>query len=300
MDDLVSKFMTWLAQEKGYSAHTLRAYQNDLSQFVTFCAGRAAGDVQSVNQKVVMAFLSAQAASERSRGTLQRRRSAIRSFFKYLVRLHVVDSNPCSALLPLKRHKPLPEHLDTSEIERLLDAPAEARLTPFARTRDLAMLALLYSTGMRVGEMMAMNTGDVNLAEGFAVALGKRRKMRQVFLGARASEKLKDYLEKRGELLERLRLESDALFLNRKGGRLTARSVERFFEKYGALAGVDYAKCHPHALRHTFATHILNRGADLRHVQELLGHASLSTTQIYTHLSIPRLTEVYRKAHPRA
>ena len=152
MDPLVSKFMTWLAQEKGYSAHTLRAYQNDLSQFVTFCRKAGRADARSVNQKLITAFLGAQIASERSRGTIARRRSAIRSFFRYLARLHIVDSDPCSALQPLKRKEHLPAFLDPNETERLLSAPLKARLTSFARTRDAAILCTLYSSGIRVGE----------------------------------------------------------------------------------------------------------------------------------------------------
>ena len=300
MDQLISKFMTWLAQEKGYSAHTLRAYQNDLSQFVTFCAGRKALDLRAVNSKLIAAFLSSQIASERSRGTIQRRRSAIRSFFRYLARLHVVESDPCSALQPLKRKARLPVFLDPSETERLLSAPVTARLSPFARARDLAILATLYSSGIRVGELVAMDVPHLNFAEGFATVLGKRRKMRQALLGPRAIAGLTHCLQERSKLLSRLKVETAAVFVNRRGGRLTARSVERLLKRYALLADLDVAKVHPHTLRHTFATHILNHGADLRHVQELLGHASLSTTQIYTHLSIPRLTEVYKKAHPRA
>ena len=300
MNDLVSRFMTWLAQEKGYSAHTLRAYGNDLSQFVTFCREKKAGDVCSIGQKVVTAFLSSQIASERSRGTLQRRRSAIRSFFKYLARLHIVDTDPCSALQPLKRKERLPVFLDPAETERLLTAPLKAGVTPFARARDTAILATLYSSGMRVGELVAMEVPNLNLADGFTTVLGKRKKMRQALLGPHAVEALAFYLQERSTLLHRWKAEGTAVFVNRRGGRLTARSVERLLKKYALLADLDITKVHPHTLRHTFATHILNRGADLRHVQELLGHSSLSTTQIYTHLSIPRLMEVYKNTHPRA
>jgi tyrosine recombinase XerC len=300
MDQLVSKFMTWLAQEKGYSVHTLRAYQNDLSQFVTFCKRKQVADIQSVNHKTVLTFLSEHVAQGKSRATAARLRAAVRSFFKYLMRLHVVESNPCAALQPLKQQRRLPKFLDPHETDRLLRAPSEVRSTLFGRARDTAMLATLYSGGLRVGELVSMSVADLNLAEGTAPVLGKRRKVRQVFLGRHAVEALTHYLEKRRELLEKLRLESEALFLNRRGGRLTARSVERFFERYAAVAGVEYAKSHPHVLRHTFATHLLDRGADMRHVQELLGHASLSTTQIYTHVSITKLMEAYKKTHPRA
>jgi integrase/recombinase XerC len=297
---LIGQFLTWLAQEKGYSAHTLKAYRNDLSQFAGFCKKEKVTEAQSVTQKVVTAFLGAQIATERSRGTITRRRSAIRSFFRYLVRLHVVDSDPCSALQPLKRKEHLPVFLDPDETERLLNAPLKAQLTSFARARDMAMLATFYSSGVRVGELVAMEMANLDLPGGFATVLGKRRKVRQALLGPRAVERLTEYLAERQKLLNRLRVESAAVFVNRRGGRLSVRSVERFIKKYVRIADLDPSKVRPHTLRHTFATHIINQGADLRHVQELLGHASLSTTQIYTHLSIPRLMEVYKNAHPRA
>lgn len=200
----------------------------------------------------------------------------------------------------MKSEKKLPAFLDMDEIERLLRAPQLARLTHFARARDTAILQTLYSTGMRVGELVAMDIHALDLAAGIATVMGKRKKMRQVFLGPRTVESLKYYLEERSKRLEELRVDTQCLFVNRNGGRLTARSVERLIQKYGELAHIDYSKAHPHALRHTFATHVLNQGADLRHVQELLGHASLSTTQIYTHVSMPNLMEAYKKAHPRA
>jgi integrase/recombinase XerC len=217
-----------------------------------------------------------------------------------LVRLHVVDSDPCSALQPLKRKEHLPVFLDPDETERLLNAPLKAQLTSFARARDMAMLATFYSSGVRVGELVAMEMANLDLPGGFATVLGKRRKVRQALLGPRAVERLTEYLAERQKLLNRLRVESAAVFVNRRGGRLSVRSVERFIKKYVRIADLDPSKVRPHTLRHTFATHIINQGADLRHVQELLGHASLSTTQIYTHLSIPRLMEVYKNAHPRA
>jgi len=301
MKKLIDRFMTWLEQEKGYSAHTLRAYHNDLSQFVTFCERQQVTEVRTIGHKVIAAFLSAQIGAKRSRGTVTRRRSAVRSFFKYLLRRHDVEADPCSALQPLKRERHLPVFLDPDETERLLNAPLKApRSTPFARVRDTAMLYTLYSSGIRVGELVAMDVPNLDLTDGVATVLGKRRKMRQALLGPRAVETLKLYLEERNRRLNFLRIESAALFVNRKGGRLTSRSVERFLKRYVLIADLDPKKVRPHTLRHTFATHILNQGADLRHVQELLGHASLSTTQIYTHLSIPRLTEVYKNAHPRA
>lgn len=300
MRELVLNFLTWLAQQKGYSAHTLKAYRNDLSQFVTFCEKQKATDAQAVSQKTITAFLGSQVASERSRGTVCRRRSAIRSFFKYLSRLHTIMDNPCSALQPLKRREKLPSFLNPDETERLLSAPAKTGRSAFARTRDLAILAVLYSSGIRVGELVAMDQPDVNFEEGFVTVLGKRRKERRGLLGPRATEALRSYLKERQKRLDHLRKESAAVFLNRQGERLTVRSIERMVKKCGLAADLDTTRVKPHTLRHTFATHIINRGADLRHVQELLGHASLSTTQIYTHISIPRLAEVYKNTHPRA
>jgi integrase/recombinase XerC len=301
MKVLVDKFMTWLGQEKGYSAHTLRAYQSDLGQFVAFCQKAGVAEAGGVGHKMIAAFLSSQIGAQKSRGTVTRRRSAVRSFFRYLQRRHLVGADPCSALQPLKRERRLPAFLDPDETERLLDAPLKApRSTPFARARDRAILYTLYSSGIRVGELVAMDVSSLDLANGIATVLGKRRKMRQALLGPRAVEAMQRYLEERRGLLGLRGGDGAALFVNRKGGRLSARSVERFLKKYVRIADLDPRKVRPHTLRHTFATHIINQGADLRHVQELLGHASLSTTQIYTHLSIPRLTAVYKNAHPRA
>jgi integrase/recombinase XerC len=223
------------------------------------------------------------------KSSIARKVSTLRSFYKYLVRERLVPSNPAKAVSTPKVEKPLPTTLTVDEAFRLMEAPVEKR-----RLRDRAILELLYSSGIRVGELVGVNVNQLDEDLGIVKVMGKGRKERIVPVGLKAIEALKAYLQERGDVGE-----EEPLFVNSRGGRLTARSVGRLVKKYTKRSGI-FRKVSPHSLRHTFATHLLDAGADIREIQEMLGHASLSTTQRYTHLSLGKLMEVYDKAHPRS
>ncbi|MCK5806259.1 MAG: tyrosine-type recombinase/integrase, partial [Lentisphaeria bacterium] len=247
-----------------------------------------------------------------SRSTLNRKTSSMRSFFRHLVREELVDGNPFSAMRTAKAVRKLPEVLSVEEVGRLLEAPEEywrqnsgdgppgmEEFADFACARDTAILEIIYSGGLRVSEAVGLDLEDVDQLSATAVVRGKGRKERIVLLGRPALEALGRCLKERARLGLGGKRDRGPLFRNREGGRLTARSVQRSLKKYLRQAGLSQ-ECTPHKLRHSFATHLLDAGADLRTVQEMLGHASLSTTQIYTHVTEKRLLDAYEKAHPRA
>lgn len=223
------------------------------------------------------------------KSSIARKVSTLRSFYKYLVKERLVPSNPAKAVSTPKVEKLLPTALTVDEAFRLMEAPAEKK-----GLRDRAILELLYSSGVRVGELVGVNVNQLEQDLGIVKVMGKGRKERIVPVGLKAIEALKAYLQERGDVSE-----EEPLFVNSRGGRLTARSVGRLVKKYTKRSGI-FRKVSPHSLRHTFATHLLDAGADIREIQEMLGHASLSTTQRYTHLSLGKLMEVYDKAHPRS
>jgi integrase/recombinase XerC len=223
------------------------------------------------------------------KSSIARKISTLRSFFRYLVREQLATSNPAKSVSTPKVEKPLPTTLTVDEAFRLMDSPTEKE-----GLRDRAILELLYSSGIRVGELVGLNVNHLDLDLCIVKVMGKGRKERIVPVGMKAIEALKAYLEERGGLEG-----EEALFVNLRGGRLTARSVHRLVKKYTRRSGI-FRKVSPHSLRHTFATHLLDAGADIREIQEMLGHASLSTTQRYIHLSLGKLMEVYDKAHPRS
>ena len=223
------------------------------------------------------------------KSSIARKLSTLRSFFKYLVREQLIPSNPAKTVSTPKVEKFLPTTLTVDEAFRLMESPAKNK-----KLRDCAILELLYSSGLRVGELVGLNPNQLELDLGIVKVMGKGRKERIVPVGLKAVEALKAYLEERGALDG-----EGPLFINSRGGRLTARSVGRLTKKYTQRSGI-FRKISPHSLRHSFATHLLDAGADIREIQEMLGHASLSTTQRYTHLSLGKLMEVYDKAHPRS
>ena len=225
------------------------------------------------------------------KSSIARKISTLRSFFKYLVREQLVTANPAKSVSTPKREKPLPSTLTVDEVFRLVESPSEEE---GQKSRDRAILELLYSSGIRVSELVGLNFSQLDLELGIVKVMGKRRKERIVPVGSKAIEALNAYLEERGVVNG-----EDPVFINSRGGRLTARSVGRLVKKYTGLSGI-FRKISPHSLRHTFATHLLDSGADIREIQEMLGHASLSTTQRYTHLTMGKLMEVYDKAHPRS
>jgi integrase/recombinase XerC len=274
------------------SAHTLRAYTKDLKDFAAYCSA----DPADIEMLEIRGFVSAQIIEGRAKSTVARRLATIRSFFKYLYQEGYVKINQAKLVPTPKAPKHLPAFLDVDDAFNLVKSPEGMGLLP---VRDRAILELLYSSGLRVGEVESLNVDDLNVREAMVKVMGKGRKERMVPVGAKAIEALKYYLIERA-LFKRQKGrqgEEAALFLNKNGKRLTNRQIRRIVVKYARLMGME-GQIGPHTLRHTFATHLLLGGADLRVIQELLGHASLSTTQKYTHLDIGHLIDVYDKAHP--
>ncbi len=294
MSDLIDRFLGYLEGERDCSPQTLRAYSADLIQFVTFIAGDEDFDPTEVTPIHVRRYLAHLRRGGSSHTTIARKLASLRSFYRYLVREGVVPDNPAASLSAPRREQRLPVFLDEDEVAELLDAPEGDG--PQAR-RDRAILEMLYSTGMRIGELAAASLNDLDLLGEVVKAKGKGKKERLVPLGRPAVEALQHYLEARKRIARGGSVDRTALFLNRDGGRLSDRGIRRVFEKYARKVGIS-GKASPHTLRHSFATHMLNRGADLRSVQELLGHASLASTQIYAHVTTEKLKSVYDKAHP--
>lgn len=282
------------------SEHTVRGYATDIAQFLEFLESEELGtnpaDLDSRTMRRYLARLQRQGISKRS---VARKLSSLRGFFKYLIRKGLIEEDPTTGLPSPKLDKMLPKFLRPEQIEALMQKPDT---TDPLGMRDAAILEVLYAAGMRVSELAGLDLEDIDIAGGEAKVLGKGSKERITLLGRAAREALATYLDQgRGRLLpkgERAAGEC-ALFLNKDGGRLSVRSVRRMLDKhFGQVSGE--MKISPHVLRHTFATHMLEHGADLRSIQELLGHTSISTTQIYTHVSRERLKQVYESAHPRA
>jgi integrase/recombinase XerC len=292
MSELIDDYLYRLRVEKGYSPNTVRAYATDLCAFADFMEGRDR-PVQGAGVRDVRAFLATQQLRGLARSTLARRSASVRSFFKWLVRQGVVESNPLTVLRSPRREQKLPDFLTPEEVDRLLATPDVSK---WAGVRDVAILETLYGGGLRVGELVSLDLDDIDLRTGLVVVEGKGSKERMVPVGRCAVKAVAQYLDTPAPK----RKDANALFLNStQGTRLSARSVRRMVTKHAVKAGLD-PQTHPHSLRHSFATHMLTNGADLRAVQELLGHENLSTTQIYTHLSQEHLREAYEKAHPRA
>jgi len=296
----VQRFSDFLAHGKGYSGHTVRNYVSDLNQFLEFLREKEPGRlVEEVDAFVIRGFLASRYGRNR-KASLGRKLSALRTFYQFLIREGRVKANPASLLAMPKREQMLPSFLTVDDAFRLMEAPRE---DSFLHLRDRAMLEILYGSGLRVSELVGLNLLDVRLDLQVLRVFGKGRKERIVPFGNKAREALRKYLEARGTLVAEgsrsAERGKDALFLNRSGRRFTTRSVARRMDHHIRRIGLP-TQVSPHALRHSFATHLLDAGADLRSIQELLGHASLSTTQRYTHLSLDRLMEVYDLAHPRA
>lgn len=292
MNDHIAQFIRYLGTERNVSPHTLEAYRRDIEQFHSFVREER-GDgapVAAIDHIMIRRYL-ALLHKECRKSSIGRKLAALRAFFTYLVREGVVTRNPAELVATPKREKKVPFHLSIDEVTALVEAPREGDLLSL---RDRAILETLYSCGIRVSELTGLDIGGIDLDEGLARVLGKGGKERIVPLGSNARSALAEYLAARNHTAV-----TDPLFINARGGRLTRRSVARIVDKY-ILRIATMKKVSPHTLRHTFATHLLEGGADLRAIQELLGHSSLSTTQKYTHVSIDRLMEVYDKAHPKA
>jgi len=293
MNRLLKRFEQHVTVERNLSPRTVEAYMRDLYQFQDFLrsAVGAAAPLQAVDLLLVRRYL-AQLHSDCSRTSIARKLSALRVFFRYLVREGELQTSPLDGLSTPRREQYLPQVLSADQVGSLLDKPLPGnRLLVL---RDLAIFELIYSCGLRVSELTGLDVGSVDLAEASVRVLGKGGKERLLPVGRQAREALRIYLAERGGT-ER----QEPLFLNHRGGRLTARSVQRNLKKRLLQFNLP-TDVTPHALRHSFATHLLDAGADLRVIQELLGHASLSTTQRYTKVSFAHLAEVYDRAHPRS
>ncbi len=302
MRRLVARFLDHLRDERNLSPHTRRAYGGDCERFLRFLAvdflGEPVGRIRprQVDRAAVRAFLAHLARGGASRQSQARALSALRSLFRFACREGTLAANPAQGVRTPKQEKKLPRHLRPGEIEELLEAPsADGALA----LRDRALWEVLYATGLRVGELVSLDWDDIDLGSRVLRVLGKGGKERMVPFGVPARQALAAWRERWGELRATTSGADAPVFLNHRGGRLTDRSVRRLLDATVARAALA-AGVHPHTLRHTFATHLLEGGADLRAIQELLGHSSLATTQRYTHVDIERLLAIYREAHPRA
>jgi integrase/recombinase XerC len=317
MDSAVKQFLTYLRSVRNSSPHTIRSYENDLGQFITFLTppGTAMPAPQEVTHLMIREFVAHLHDLKLEKSSIARKLAAIRSFFKYAVREGVVVRNPARMVATPKLPKRIPSVLSAEDLNAFLDGVVSgpARESERGRRasanddsrlmvkRDRAILEMLYASGLRVSELTGLNLGDMDRKELMLRVRGKGNKERIVPYGGKAEQALEAYEPLRQEMLHKAggRGDRQAVFLNHFGTRLTQRSVARIVKKYARLANVNW-DLHPHSLRHAFATHLLADGADLRAIQELLGHSSLSTTQRYTHATIRQLLEVYDKAHPRA
>jgi integrase/recombinase XerC len=295
----LAEFLTHLGLERNASEKTVKSYREDLTQALDFARDRLKKprvDPEDWNTRLIRAFVAWLHDRGYAKATIARRLAAVRSFGKFLSRQGVLDENPARGLRGPRLDKKLPHFLTLADVQKLLVAPAE---TEWAGRRDRAILETLYSAGVRVSELVGLDVADADLNDGVITVRGKGKKERLALLGPNARTAVLRWLDDRADLLRNARADSPAIFLNRAGGRLTTRSVGRLLEKYLRVAGLD-PRTSPHTLRHSFATHMLDAGADIRGVQELLGHKSLTTTQVYTHVTTQRLQSSYQKAHPRS
>jgi len=300
IDRYIEKYIRYLEVEKDYSRHTILNYSKDLSEFKAFLGERA---LETVDYLALRKFLSVLRERNLKSRSVSRKLSCLRSFFRFLNREGLLKSDPAKAVSNPKLEKHLPKFLTEEEITRLIESPDSAKLLGL---RDRAILETFYSTGIRVSELVGLNLEDIDFFSGVVKVRGKGKKERMVPIGEKALGALRDYAQKSkpegdgAASNSRSRKNNlQAVFLNKNGSRLTDRGVRLILDKYIRLTALR-EDISPHSLRHSFATHLLNRGADLRSVQELLGHANLSTTQIYTHVTMDKLKGVYDKAHPRA
>lgn len=296
MDEHLDKFITYLIAEKNASLYTIKNYRHEIRQFLDFLKEQGIDSWDGVDRYVLRRYLAWLQAEGYVKASIARRISEMRSFCRYLVREGILDTNPIRTISSPKIPKRLPNYLAPHEVEALLAAPDA---TVPQGQRDRAIMEVLYASGLRVSELVSLNLSNLDLRHGELRVWGKGAKERLALLGQPACRALTRYIQDgRSKLIKENRA-TNALFLNRLGSRLSTRSVSNVLDKYAKLAGLE-RRVTPHVMRHTFATHLLDGGADLRTVQELLGHADLSSTQIYTHVSQTRAREVYRKAHPRA
>jgi len=295
MDMYIDHFIHYLSVEKGLSQNTLESYQRDLVSFTSYVRDQGVTDIQDTSRSHIVGYLMMLQDKGRATATLTRNLASIRAFYQFLVRDRYLQHDPSIHLETPKIEKRLPKVLSVSDVERLLESPKQNEETG---SRDKAMLELLYATGIRVSELVQLDITDVNLDMGFLKCMGKGSKERMIPLGRIAIDTVRRYLETGRPRLVKSSGES-ALFLNHLGKRMTRQGFWKIIKKYARQSNI-VADITPHTLRHSFATHLLENGADLRSVQEMLGHADISTTQIYTHVTRTRIKDVYAKTHPRA
>lgn len=308
INELKTQFLDHLRYERNVSAHTLRNYESDLQQFLDYLnppaekakgKKRAEPDVKEIDHLTIREWLATLHSDHKKKSSIARKLAALRTFFQFLVREGVVESNAAKLVATPRKEKKLPVHLSVEDAVRFIETPDAD--TDFGK-RDRAILELLYATGVRVSELVQLDLRDIDFNNKLLRVFGKRRKERIVPFGEPAAKALRDYLNVRAKFLMNApvtKRDAQPLILNYQGTRMTTRSVGRLVEKYIRMcAGIHDIS--PHALRHSFATHLLDSGADLRDIQALLGHARLSTTQVYTHVSMEKLIEVYDKTHPKA
>jgi tyrosine recombinase XerC len=290
----LSEFLDYLRYERNASVHTISSYRRDLTQFGDFIRERGVS-FRKVDNIQIRGFLAQLHERRLKKSSTARKLAAVRSFFQFGVKKKWIAENPAKVVATPRQEKHVPSFLSEEETVHLLDVPPSTKPIDL---RDRAILELLYASGIRVSELVGINQEDANLGERMIRVRGKGKKERLIPFGRMAGEHLAAYLKVRPALVQD-RIGEKALFLNYRGRRITPRSVERMVDKYIHLTAVK-RKISPHSLRHSFASHLLSRGADLRVIQELLGHESLATTQKYTHLNLGRLMDVYRKSHPRS
>jgi integrase/recombinase XerC len=304
MTELLERYINYLRYERNASPHTIRNYQSDLLQFRDYLTGgnpEVKLDFGSVDALRIRGFLALLFEREKKKTSIARKLAAVRAFYKFLAKEGVLAANPAATVSTPKLDKTLPRIMSEEEMNNFLNRVAEAvpKGEPIMR-RDRAILELLYASGLRVSELAGLDLRSVNFGEGMLLVRGKGNKERIVPFGSKAKQALEDYLPIRERILmEAKKSGQTALFLNTKGARLTTRSVDRLLKKYMLTFGPN-VKVSPHSMRHAFASHLLTEGADLRAIQEMLGHRSLATTQKYTQVSIKQLIEVYDRTHPKA
>ncbi|MGH7900261.1 MAG: site-specific tyrosine recombinase/integron integrase [Thermodesulfobacteriota bacterium] len=290
MIDFIKRFKNFLLSERNYSDHTIRAYMSDLSQFGRFLKERKV-DIGNVRDIDIRAYL-ARLYGNNSKSSISRKLTTIRTFLDFLIREGKITSNSAKLVPTPKGERRLPTFLTVDETFKLVETPD---ISSVLGLRDRAILELLYSSGLRVSELVGVCLNNLNLSASFVKVLGKGGVERIIPVGSKAASAIEKYMDKRPELKPK----EDSLFLNSVGRRITVRSIARIVKKYTGISGIP-KNISPHVLRHTFATHLLGSGADLRAIQEMLGHRNLSTTQRYTHASIEKIMEIYDKTHPRA
>lgn len=290
----LNRFLNYLKYEKNASSLTIKSYKTDLNQLAEYLEEKEAS-LREIDNVLLRGFLARLHERKNRRSTVARKLAAIRSFLQFCVDKKWLEDNPAKVVSTPKQERPIPSFLSEEEMADFLELPRSNKVLDL---REKAVLELLYATGIRVSELVGINLEDISFEEWLIRVKGKGKKERILPFGRKAEESLRDYLRGR-PTINKGRVDEKALFLNYRGKRLTSRSVERIIDKYIRLSALK-RKISPHSLRHSFASHLLSRGADLRVIQELLGHESLATTQKYTHLDLAQLLKVYRKSHPRS